>query len=345
MTTIAKPLSGLKVIELHAIGPVPFAGLVLQNLGASIIRVLPPNDPGLGLAIDPRFDALNHGKSVSKLDLKKPGDLAQLMDLIAQSDVLLEGFRPGVLERLGLSPDILLKRFPKLIIGRLSGWGNQGELSERAGHDINYLAVSGLLHSIGRRDQPHPPLNVVADFGGGAMHLVVGVLALLARRGITQEGGVAQTSILAGTIGLTPMFYGLLAGGMWNLKRENNLLDGMLPFYRVYRTKDEKFVAIGALENKFYKALLTLTRLDATVAAKDQFTGSTWPQTIELFTEVFASKTRDEWADLAKTSDACLSPVLTFDEATSHRHNAQNQWHVDGGNGVSIQNIIQFSTH
>jgi alpha-methylacyl-CoA racemase len=343
MTTIEKPLSGLKVIELHAIGPVPFAGLVLQNLGASITRVSPPSDPGLGVVMDPKFDALNQGKSVLKLDLKNSNGLAELMREIAQADVLLEGFRPGVLERLGLSPELLMKQFPRLIIGRLSGWGSQGELRERAGHDINYLAVSGLLNAIGRDDQPHPPLNVVADFGGGAMHLVVGVLAMLARRGITQLGGVAQTSILAGTIGLTPMFYGLMAADRWNLKRENNLLDGMLPFYRVYRTRDDKFVAVGALENKFYQALLTLMQLDQTLAAKDQFNASTWPHTIARFSETFASKTRDEWAELAKHSDACLSPVLNFTEATTYLHNTQNQWHAEGPQGVNIQNIIQFN--
>jgi alpha-methylacyl-CoA racemase len=343
MTTIEKPLSELKVIELHAIGPVPFAGMVLQNLGANIVRVSPPNDPGLGVTMDPKFDALNQGKSVLKLDLKNPEGLAALMRQIAQSDVLIEGFRPGVLERLGLSPEALMKQFPRLIIGRLSGWGSQGELSERAGHDINYLAISGLLHAIGRGDQPHPPLNVVADFGGGAMHLVVGVLAMLARRGITQLGGVAQTSILAGTIGLTPMFYGLLAGGRWNLNRENNLLDGMLPFYRIYRTKDSKFVAVGALENKFYKALLALTQLDQTLIAAEQFKAKTWPETIEQFSATFASKTRDEWAELAKHTDACLSPVLDFVEATAYQHNLQNQWHAAGSHGVSIQNIIQFN--
>jgi alpha-methylacyl-CoA racemase len=338
-----KPLEGLKVIELHAIGPVPFAGRLLQDLGATVTRISPPNDPGLGVAMDKNFDFLNIGKPVVKLDLKASKDHEQLLAQLAQADVLLEGFRPGVLERLNLAPEQLLASYPKLVIGRLSGWGSQGDLAARAGHDINYLAMSGLLNAIGKADSPHPPVNVVADFGGGAMHLVVGVLALLARRGITQKGGIAQTSILAGTVGLTPMFYGLLASGVWNLQRENNLLDGKLPFYCVYPTKDQKFVAVGALEAKFYAELLKLTGLAETLEPKHQYKASTWQSTKEKFAEVFVSKTRDEWAQLALNTDACVSPVLDFVEAAAHPHNQANHLHQKRDTHTDAGQIISFS--
>jgi alpha-methylacyl-CoA racemase len=337
-----KPLDGLRIIELHAIGPVPFAGRLLHDLGATITRVSPPSDPGLGVAMDKNFDFLNIGKTMLKLDLKASQDHEQLLTLLAQADVLLEGFRPGVLERLNLSPESLTARFPKLVIGRLSGWGNEGELAARAGHDINYLAMSGLLNAIGKADSPHPPINVVADFGGGAMHLVVGVLALLARRGFTQKGGIAQTSILAGTVGLTPMFYGLLASGVWNLQRENNLLDGKLPFYCVYPTQDHKFVAVGALEAKFYAELLTLTGLSETLEPRHQYKASTWQSTKEKFAAVFASKTRDEWAQLALHTDACVSPVLDFVEAAAHPHNQANHLHQMRDAHTDAGQIISF---
>jgi alpha-methylacyl-CoA racemase len=341
-TISEKPLNGLKVIELHAIGPVPFAGRLLQDLGAEVVRISPPNDPGLGVTMEKKFDFLNIGKQVIKLDLKNTQDHAQLMSHLGSADVLLEGFRPGVLERLNLVPDTLMKRFPKLVLGRLSGWGSEGALAARAGHDINYLAMSGLLNAIGKADSPHPPINVVSDFGGGAMHLVVGVLALLARRGISQKGGVAQTSILAGTVGLTPMFYGLLASGVWNLQRENNLLDGKLPFYCVYPTLDKKFVAVGALESKFYAELLTLTGLSETLDIKHQYKASTWPTTKQMFANAFASKTRDEWAKLALHTDACVSPVLDFVEAAANPHNQANQLHQTRDEHTDAGNVITF---
>ena len=341
-TLASAPLAGLKVIELHAIGPVPFAGRLLQTLGAHVSRVSPLSDPGLGVAMEERFDLLNAGKTAIKCDLKSAEGLAQTLELIGHADVLLEGFRPGVLERLQLAPATLLNLNPKLVIGRLSGWGTQGPLAARAGHDINYLAISGLLQSIGTAGAPHPPLNVVADFGGGAMHLVVGVLAMMARRAITGQGGVADTSILAGTIGLTPMFYGLLANGRWNLERENNLLDGMLPFYRVYKTSDDKFVAVGALEAKFYRELLEVLNLSSQIDAAVQYKPSSWASTTALFSQTIASKTRDQWAQLALAKDACLSPVLNFSEASDYAHNQANQWHIVSSDLTEPSNIITF---
>jgi len=322
--TASPPLNGLKVVELHAIGPVPFAGQLLRSLGASVVRVSPPSDPGLGIGVKPEYDLLNLGKHALSVDLKQPDGIAALRGELANADVLLEGFRPGVLERLGLAPAALLDAHPRLVVGRLSGWGRDGELSARAGHDINYLALSGVLNAIGTREAPVPPLNLVADFGGGAMHLVVGVLAKLVQRSITQCGGVVETSILAGTVGLTPMVYGLMAGGLWNLERANNILDGALPFYRVYRCADGRFVAVGALEPKFYAQLLAVTGLEGDIDPRDQYRPSSWPATIDRFAARFATRSRDDWAQAATAYDACLSPVLDFTEAARHPHNLAN---------------------
>ena len=322
--TASPPLAGLKVVELHAIGPVPFAGQLLRSLGADVLRVSPPVDPGLGVGVGPEYDLLNLGKHALSVDLKQPDGIAALRGELANADVLLEGFRPGVLERLGLAPAALLDAHPRLVVGRLSGWGRDGELSARAGHDINYLALSGVLNAIGTREAPVPPLNLVADFGGGAMHLVVGVLAKLVQRSITQRGGVVETSILAGTVGLTPMVYGLMAGGLWNLERANNILDGALPFYRVYRCADDRFVAVGALEPKFYAQLLAVTGLEGDIDPRDQYRPSSWPATIDRFAARFATRSRDDWAQAATAYDACLSPVLDFTEAARHPHNLAN---------------------
>ncbi len=318
------PLSGLKVVELHAIGPVPYAGQLLRSLGARVLRVSPPADPGLGVRVPPQYDLLNTGKEERLLDLKSAEGLDALHAELADADVLIEGFRPGVLERLGLAPATLLERHPRLVTGRLSGWGSRGELAPRAGHDINYLARAGVLNAIGRRDEPIVPLNLIADFGGGAMHLLVGVLAKLVQRSITQRGGVVETSILAGTVGLTPMVYGLLAGGVWNLDRSSNLLDGAMPFYRVYRCADGRFVAVGPLEPKFYRELLEVTGLVGEIDPADQYRSATWPATLAKFEQRFATRTRDEWAQAAEGRDACLSPVLDFAEAAQDPHNLAN---------------------
>ena len=322
------PLAGLQVLELHAIGPVPFAGMLLQSLGASVTRISPPNDPGLGVSIPPQFDLLNVGKTVCAIDLKSEQGKDALALQLRECDVLLEGFRPGVLERLGLAPEKLLAQYPHLVIGRLSGWGHQGTLAQRAGHDINYLALSGALLAMGTTDQPIPPLNLVADFGGGAMHLLVGVLAKLVQRGISPDraGGVVTTSILAGTHGLMPMFHGLVAAGMHTMQRANNLLDGGAPFYTVYRAQCNGFIAVGALEPKFYAQLISVIGLSDHVQLKDQYKPNTWPALRLLLAQTFLQKSRDEWAALCDQSDCCLSPVLNMTEAAAHPHNQANGW-------------------
>jgi alpha-methylacyl-CoA racemase len=323
------PLAGIKIVELHAIGPVPFAGQLLRSLGADVQRISPPADPGLGVSTNPRFDVSNAGKRPVAIDLKSADGLTQARTLIDAADVLLEGFRPGVIERLGLAPAQLLASNPRLVIGRLSGWGARGALADRAGHDINYLAMAGLLNAIGTAETPVPPLNVVGDYGGGAMHLAVGVLAQLVRRGIDGRGGVVESSILAGSVGLSPIFYGLLAAGMWTLPRAANLLDGGAPYYRVYRTADAKFVAVGAIEPKFYAQLLQVTGLSDTLDPKKQNDRSTWPDTARILAERFAQRTRDEWAAAAEPTDACLSPVLDLLEAAAHPHNRANGLYRD----------------
>lgn len=325
----ALPLTGLTVIELHAIGPVPFAGQLLRGLGAQVTRVSPPANPGLGLEMAPEFDLSNLGKDTLSLDLKAPQGLTALKTRLNEADVLLEGFRPGVLERLGLAPQTLRAEHPRLVIGRLSGWGSQGPLAARAGHDINYLALSGVLHAIGSGETPVPPLNLVGDYGGGAMHLVVGVLAALLRRGLDGEGSVVESSILAGSIGLTPIFYGLLAGGGWSLNRAANLLDGGAPYYRVYRAACGRHVAVGAIEPKFYAQLLQVTGLADRLDTHLQNERSTWPETARILAERFATRTRDEWAAAAAGTDACLSPVLDFLEAAADPHNRANRHHRD----------------
>lgn len=315
------PLKGLKVVELHAIGPVPFAGHLLRTLGAEIVRVSPPVDPGLGTASKPEFDILNSGKRRLFVDLKSASGMAELHKELDNADVMMEGFRPGVLERLNLAPASLLEKFPKLVIGRLSGFGTHGSLADRAGHDINYLAMCGILHAIGKADSPVPPLNVVGDFGGGAMHLLVGILSKLVQRAISGKGGTVETSILAGSVGLSPMFFGMLAGGTWKLPRESNLLDGAAPFYRVYATADRQHVAVGAIEAKFYAELLDVMELTGKVDPKKQMSRDSWPGTIEVFARRFAELPRDEWARRAATRDCCLAPVLNYQEAAADAHN------------------------
>jgi alpha-methylacyl-CoA racemase len=327
-------LQGLQVIELQSVGPVPFAARLLADLGADVLRLHAPAAIELGLPLAERFDVLTHRKRTQHVDLKSDAGREQALAQIERADVLLEGFRPGVLERLGLAPQVLLDRNPSLVIGRLSGWGARGPWAARAGHDINYLALSGALHAIGRREHPVPPLNLVADFGGGAMHLAVGVLAALVRRAASGRGGVVESSILAGTHGLTGLFHGMLAGQQWTLSREDNILDGGTPYYRCYRTRDGRHVAVGAIEQRFYRELLALTGLATQLDARHQHDRSRWPQAIAAFEAAFAVRTRDEWAALAIERDACVAPVLDFAEAAADAHNRANGWFDDGALGT-----------
>lgn len=320
---MAGPLTAVTVIEMEAIGPVPHCGLVLAELGADVLCIDRTAASGLGIGLPREFNALAHGKRSIALDLKQAAGREAAMDLIATADILIEGFRPGVMERLGLGPAPCLARNPRLVYGRLSGWGEVGPLAARAGHDLNYLGLSGALAAMGPPDTPPPvPLNLIADFGGGAMQLAVGVLAAALRARAFGRGQVVATSILEGTLALTPMMHGMRAGAAWTEARHDNVLDGGAPFYRCYRTADGGHVAVGAIEGKFYRALLDGLGLGDVLDPAAQMDKGRWPATHARLEAAFLARTRDEWAAHFVGTDACVTPVLTFAEAPLHPQNA-----------------------
>jgi alpha-methylacyl-CoA racemase len=315
---VAGPLEGLRVVELAGIGPCPHAAMVLADLGADVTRIERPHG-----GFDPTGDQPDHllrGRRSVTADLKTDKDRAMVLSLIERADVLLEGFRPGVAERLGLGPAVCLARNPQLVYGRVTGWGQNGPLAQRAGHDINYIAVTGVLHAIGHaKARPALPLNLLGDFGGGSMFLIAGVLAALWERDRSGQGQVVDAAIVDGTSVLAQLIWAFRGAGAWSDDRAANLLDGGAPFYDTYTCADGKWVAVGALEAKFYAQLvdgLGLTSEDLPA----QLDRSGWPRLRQRFTEVFATRTRDEWADVFTGTDACVTPVLTFDEATRHEH-------------------------
>ena len=312
------PLVGLRVIELAGIGPGPHAAMLLADLGADVVRVERP--PG-GLQLAPReSDQMLRGRRSVALDLKDPADRETLLRLVERADVLIEGLRAGVTERLGVGPADCHSRNPRLIYARMTGWGQHGPLAHCAGHDINYLALTGVLHAIGRADdRPVPPLNLVGDFGGGSMLLTVGVLAALWERERSGIGQVVDAAMLDGVSVLAQMFWSLRACGLWSDQRGRNLLDSGAPFYDTYACADGRYVAVGALEPQFYAALLEGLEL-AGHALPAQLDQSRWPQLRERFTEVFASRSRDEWAAVFEGTDACVTPVLSFAEVGTHPH-------------------------
>ncbi|HUP15849.1 MAG TPA: CaiB/BaiF CoA-transferase family protein [Acidimicrobiia bacterium] len=311
------PLAGVRVVELAGIGPVPFAGMVLADLGAEVVRVDRP-DPGPIAAIS-ASDPTSRGKSSIVVDLKRAPGVEVVLRLAGASDILIEGHRPGVAERLGLGPEECSARNPALIYGRMTGWGQTGPLATTAGHDINYLAVSGNLAAIGPADRPLPPLNLVADYGGGAMLLLVGILAALTDARSSGEGQVVDAAMVDGSALLASVFRGLLGSGSWIEQRESNLLDGGAPFYRTYRTRDDGFVAVGALEPQFFAAFLTGLGLDPADVG-DQYDRSRWESMSARFAAEFASRSRAEWVDRFSGTDACVSPVLTFSESLTDPH-------------------------
>ena len=315
------PLSGVRVIELAAIGPAPFAGALLGDLGADVVRIDRPPLPGAPVDPPPRFDFYNRNKRSLVLDLKQPGDVQTLLRLVRKADVLIEGFRPGVTERLGLGPAECLAANPRLVYGRMTGWGQQGPLALDAGHDINYLALTGALHSIGSAGQPPaPPLNLVADLGGGAMYLAVGVLAAVIEARQSGRGQVVDAAMVDGVANLMSAFQALRQRGLWTDGRGENIVDGGAPYYGSYETSDGKHLAVGAMEPQFYAALLQgLGLADAPVpplpAQNDR---SAWPVLRERFATVFRTRTRDDWVQAFAGCDACIAPVLSIDEAPLH---------------------------
>ncbi|MFT3818884.1 MAG: CaiB/BaiF CoA-transferase family protein [Rubrivivax sp.] len=314
------PLKGLKVIEMPAIGPVPFCGMLLADLGADVLRIDRTQDSGLGIPIETRFDLLGRGKRSLALDLKSPADRDTVLGLADKADVLLEGFRPGTMERLGLGPDAVQQRNPRLIYGRMTGWGQEGPMAQAAGHDINYIALAGALAAIGHEDaRPVPPINLVGDFGGGTLYLAMGVLAALHERQSSGRGQVVDTAMVDGTASLMTVFHGLLAQGVWQDARGVNDLDSGAPWYDTYACKDGGYVAVGALEGKFFAELVGKLGLDSDLVAR-QHDRAGWPAMRKLLGETFLTRTRDEWCALLEGSDACFAPVLSLREAPAHPH-------------------------
>jgi alpha-methylacyl-CoA racemase len=325
------PLAGLKMLELEAIGPAPFCGMLLADMGADVLLVDRPTDPGLAFERRRSSDVMLRGRRSITLDLKTPAGIAVMLELIDRADALIEGFRPGVIERMGLGPDILLARNPRLVIGRMTGWGQDGSLAPRAGHDIDYIALSGALHAIGNAGgRPVPPLNLVGDFGGGGMLLGFGLLAALIEAQRSGKGQVVDAAMVEGAGLLTTMFWGMAAEGQWSDRRGENVLDSGAPWYDTYETRDGRFVAIGAIECKFYAELLQRLGL-ADEALPPQHDRTGWPALRARFAEVIRTKTRDEWSAAFSDSDACFAPVLSFAEAKAHPHNAARGAHVTVG--------------
>ncbi len=317
--TASGPLAGVRIVEFDAIGPVPLAAMLLADMGADILRIA--RAPNSGQAWDNTGgEVLNRNRKHIHLDLKQVDDRDQALALIDKADAVIEGFRPGVMERLGLGPEVCQALNPRLVYARMTGWGQTGPLAPRAGHDLNYIAVTGALHAMGRPDAPPPvPLNLVGDYGGGSMFAVMGLLAAIISARTTGQGQVVDVAMTDGTAVLTSMFYGLAASGLWTNARGVNLLDGSKPFYRCYACADGRHVAVGALEPQFFALLLDGLGLDP--ATYPQFDPSGWPAMEQAFAAVFATRSRDDWAARFEATDACVSPVLDFSEAADYAHN------------------------
>ncbi|MFI1921718.1 CaiB/BaiF CoA transferase family protein [Streptomyces sp. NPDC020377] len=322
------PLAGVRVVELAGIGPGPFAGMLLADLGADVVRVDRPG--GSALAIDPAHDITNRNKRSVIVDLKAPDGPARVLDLAARADVLIEGNRPGVAERLGVGPRDCHARNPRLVYGRMTGWGQDGPLADRAGHDVSYIAVTGALGLIGTPDRPPPvPANLLGDYAGGSLYLVVGVLAALHHARVSGTGQVVDAAIVDGTAHLSAMIHGMLSAGGWQDRRAANLLDGGCPYYGTYETADGGYMAVGALEPQFYDAFVDLLGLEDLREARTDWTR--WGELREAVAARFSSRTRDEWTARFEGSDACVAPVLSLREAPRHPHLAARGTFTDHG--------------
>ena len=311
----------MRVIELAGIGPVPFAGMLLSDLGADVVRVDRPDTVAAADPARPSRDPMGRGKRSVGVDLKHPDGAATVLRLVAGADVLIEGFRPGVTERLGVGPEHCLAANPKLVYGRMTGWGQEGPAAQEAGHDIDYLAVAGVLAHIGRAGAPPtPPINLVADFGGGANLLVVGVLAALVDAGRTGRGAVVDAAMVDGAALLMAPFWAAWASGFWREERGTNLLDSGAYFYDTYECADGRFVAVGAIEPQFHAALMRGLGLDGSGDLPEQMDREAWPAMKERLAAIFRTRTRDDWVGAFAGTDACVAPVLTMAEAARHRH-------------------------
>lgn len=325
------PLAGLRVVEMAGIGPVPLAGLMLSEMGAEVLRVERLAKDQAFLVVPPEYDLDRHGRSILRVDLKRPEGVGLVLRLIGNADCLIEGFRPGVMERLGLGPDAALARNPGLVYGRMTGFGQDGPLAARAGHDLTYLALSGALHAIGPADgKPVPPLNLVADYGGGTMFLLVGLLAALFERSRSGRGQVVDAAMVDGASMLAAPFFAFLAAGFWKDRRGENLLDSGAPFYDTYATADGRHVAVACLEPQFFAEFARLLPLEPRFA-QAQYDQSLWPAMRAAIAARIGERSRDEWASLFEGTDACVAPVLSLAEAPHHRHARARAAHADVG--------------
>jgi alpha-methylacyl-CoA racemase len=340
---MAGPLQGIRIIEMAGMGPGPFCGMLLADMGADVVRVERLTASDRGIDFPPRFDLLNRNKRSVAINLKSAEGTATLLRLIENADALIEGFRPGVMERLGVGPEVCLGINHKLVYGRITGWGQDGPLAQAAGHDLNYIALSGALHSIGpAQGKPTVPLNLIGDFGGGALYLAMGMLAAIIEAGKSGQGQVVDTAMVDGVASLMTMQYGLMQMGMWKNPRGENLLDGGAPYYDVYETSDKRHVSVGAIERRFYDELLQRMGLEAE-ALPGQNDRRGWQQLRERLAEVFATRTRDEWCVVFEGSDACFAPVLDPIEAVTHPHNVARGVYTQVDGVTQPQPVPRFS--
>jgi alpha-methylacyl-CoA racemase len=323
------PLAGMKVLEFAGIGPGPFCGMLLCDLGADVVRI-----DRKGAGSRGRSDVTARGRRSVAMDLKAPAAVEACLKLMERADAAFEGFRPGVMERLGLGPDLALARNAKLVYGRMTGWGQSGPLATAAGHDMNYIAISGALHAIGTRDKPIPPLNLVGDFGGGALYLAFGLLAGIIHARATGQGQVIDCAMSDGAASLMAMFYGFKGAGMWKEERRSNLLDGGAHFYDTYQCADGRWISIGSIEPQFYALLLEKTGI-SDPAFTAQMDRAQWPELHERLASVIAQKTQAQWREVMEGSDVCFAPVLDLDEAPRHPHN------VARGTFVEVEGVVQ----
>ena len=329
------PLQGFRIVEIAGIGPAPMCAMLLADLGATVLRVERMQASGLGIDKPARFEIMNRSRHAVAVDLKKPQGVETVLRLVDGADAFIEGFRPGVTERLGIGPEQCLARNPRLVYGRMTGWGQTGPLAQAAGHDLNYIALTGVLDAIGRAGQkPTPPLNLVGDFGGGALYLALGIACGLLEAQRSGKGQVVDAAMTDGAASLMTMFFGMRAAGQLTLERGANILDSGAFFYEVYKCADGKYVAVAPIEDKFLAELCRLIALDpATLPAK--LDAKSWPAAKETLEAVFRTKSREEWCRLLEGSDACFAPVLSLDEAPDHPHNKSR------GTFVTVDGITQ----
>lgn len=314
------PLTGIKIIELAGVGPGPMCAMLLADLGATVLRIDRKQPAELGITRPLKYDLLLRNRSTIALDLKNPAAVATVLDLLEQADALIEGFRPGVTERLGLGPDTCLARNPRLIYGRMTGWGQSGPLARTAGHDLGYIAITGVLNAIGRKGQPPSvPLNLIGDYGGGSLYLALGILAGIIEARTSGKGQVIDAAIVDGAASLATTFFGMHAAGMLQPQRGTNLTDSGSHFYDVYECADGKWLAVGPIEGKFHTQLLHILDIDPSLIGP-QLDPATWPKAKALLAERFRTKSRDEWAARFEQTDACVAPVLDWSEAPEHSH-------------------------